>query len=280
MRAILFDLDGVLYEGDRPVEGAAAAIRWFQDSGVPHLFLTNTTSRPRSSLVDKLAGFDIVVTSASILTPPVAARHWLQRNVSGEIALFVPEATREEFADLPLLSEHAEQGATAVVLGDLAEQWNFATLNRAFRLLMAEPAPALVALGMTRFWRTPTGLQLDVAPFVVALQHAAGCQVQVMGKPSVDFFQTALNILDVKAANTVMVGDDIKGDIDAAQQAGLRGMLVRTGKFRPPDLDLGIVPDTILNSIAELPNWWGANEGGIAVARGAEILGRHKTRRS
>ena len=260
MRAILFDLDGVLYEGDRPVEGATATIRWVQDAGVPHLFLTNTTSRPRSSLVNKLAGFDIDVASAAILTPPVAARQWLQQNITGQTALFVPEATREEFAGLPLLNEHAKQGAAAVVLGDLAEQWNFATLNRAFRLLMAEPKPVLVALGMTRYWQSPAGLQLDVAPFVVALEHAVGCHALVIGKPSVTFFQVALNMLDVQAADTVMVGDDIMGDVDASQQTGLHGILVRTGKYRTQDLDLGIVPDSTLNSIAELPDWWRANE--------------------
>ena len=74
-----------------------------------------------------------------------------------------------------LLNEQAERGAAAVVLGDLGEDWTFATLNRAFRLLITEPKPALVALGMTRYWQTPGGLQLDVAPFVVALEHAADC---------------------------------------------------------------------------------------------------------
>ena len=259
MRAILFDLDGVLYEGESPVEGAAAAIRWVQDAGVPHLFVTNTTSRPRLSLVQKLAGFDIHISPAAILTPPVAARQWLQDNVTGKIALFVPQATREEFAGMPALNEQAEHGAAAVVLGDLGDGWTFATLNRAFRLLITEPKPALVALGMTRYWQTPDGLQLDVAPFVVALEHAADCRAKVLGKPSPAFFEAALHMLGVQGAETVMIGDDIKGDVDAAQQAGLHGILVRTGKFRISDLELGIVPYTILKSVAALPDWWREN---------------------
>ena len=204
----------------------------------------------------KLAGFAIDVATDTILTPPVAAREWLQANVAGEIALFVPDATREEFAGLPLLGEQAQDGAAAVVLGDLGEGWTFATLNRAFRLLMAEPRPPLVALGMTRYWQTPGGLQLDVAPFVVALQHASGCAVHVLGKPSAEFFAAALHKLNASAADTFMIGDDIRGDVDAGQQAGLRGILVRTGKFRPADLKLGIRPHATLDSIAALPGWW------------------------
>lgn len=55
-----------------------------------------------------------------------------------------------------------------------------------------------------------------------------------------------------------MVGDDIRGDVAAAQSAGLRGLLVRTGKFRPSDLEpgVGVTPDGVLPSVGELPEWW------------------------
>jgi ribonucleotide monophosphatase NagD (HAD superfamily) len=53
-----------------------------------------------------------------------------------------------------------------------------------------------------------------------------------------------------------MVGDDIRGDIEGAQQCGLRGLLVRTGKFAENDLRLGIQPYGILQNISELPEWW------------------------
>lgn len=56
-----------------------------------------------------------------------------------------------------------------------------------------------------------------------------------------------------------MIGDDIAGDIQGAQHAGLKGVLVRTGKFRASDIDLGIHPDAIIDSIADLPTWWDKN---------------------
>jgi ribonucleotide monophosphatase NagD (HAD superfamily) len=53
-----------------------------------------------------------------------------------------------------------------------------------------------------------------------------------------------------------MVGDDIEADVAGAAAAGLRTVLVRTGKFRPDAVEGARVrPDVILSSIAELPDW-------------------------
>jgi HAD superfamily hydrolase (TIGR01458 family) len=257
-RGLLIDLDGVLYQGEQRVPGADEAIAWLSERGVPHLFLTNTTSRPRSALVEKLAGLGIRVTADEILTPPVAADRWLAKHAPGPAALFVPPATAGEFRSVPHLPDDAERGAASVVLGDLGEDFRFPVLNRAFRLLMSEPRPVLVALGMTRYWRAEDGLRLDVAPFVVGLEHASGARAVVLGKPSAAFYETALGLLDCAAKDAIMIGDDVSGDVGGAQQAGLRGVLVRTGKFRSADLDGEIRPDAVLDSIADLPTWWAA----------------------
>jgi HAD superfamily hydrolase (TIGR01458 family) len=256
LEGILLDLDGVFYEGDRSVPGGAESVAWLRAQGIPFLFLTNTTSRPRSALVARLARLGIDVHEAEILTPPVAAVRWLERETSGPLALFVPPATAEEFARLSRLPETEEKGAAAVVVGDLGQAWDFATLNRAFRLLMADPAPEFIALGMTRYWRADDGLRLDVAPFVKALEHASGIEAVVLGKPAAPFFRTALELLGLPAGKVALLGDDIVSDVEAAQNLGLHGILVRTGKFRPSDLERPGAPDALLESIAALPEWW------------------------
>lgn len=253
---ILLDLDGVFYEENRPVPGGAETVAWLRAERIPFLFLTNTTSRPRSALVARLAGLGIETDEAAILTPPVAAVHWLERKAIGPVALFVPSATAEEFTSLPRLPDSAESGAAAVVIGDLGQAWDFQKLNHAFRLLMDDPAPQLVALGMTRYWRAADGLRLDVAPFVKALEHASGAEAVVLGKPAAPFFQTALELLGLPSRRVALLGDDIVSDVEAAQNLGLTGILVRTGKFRPSDLERPGVPDACLESIAALPEWW------------------------
>jgi phospholysine phosphohistidine inorganic pyrophosphate phosphatase len=255
MRSLLIDLDGVLYEDDKVIPGAAEVVAWLADAGIPFLFVTNTTSRPRHALVDKLKELGIPVEEDLILTPPIAASRWIVTHVPGPAALFVSAATKTDLA-VPELDETAMEGAGSVVIGDLGEGWSYGRLNRAFRLLMAEPPPVLVALGMTRYWRASDGLRLDVAPFVKALEYASGRTAVVLGKPSLEFFLTAREMLGSGAAETVMVGDDIVSDVGGAQRAGMQGVLVQTGKFRRQDLDGDIRPDAVLGSIAELPGWW------------------------
>jgi phospholysine phosphohistidine inorganic pyrophosphate phosphatase len=235
------------------------------------LFLTNTTSRPRSALVDKLAGMGIDTQASHILTPAVAAHEWIKNNVHGTVgtvgtvALFIPEATKTEFHDLPVAPlEQSEQTQSvgAVVVGDLGEQWDFPMLNQAFRLLMREPRPTLIALGMTRYWSAEDGLRLDAGPFVSALHYASGREPIVLGKPAKPFYHAALQRLGVNADQAYMIGDDIRGDVDGAQQAGIKALLVKTGKFQDGDLQLGITPLACLDSIVDLPLWWQDNIAG------------------
>ena len=250
---MLFDLDGVLYNGGQPIAGAAAAVNTVREMGYASLFVTNTTSRPRAAVAAKLAAFGIAAETERILTPPVAAADWMRRNGPGPAALFVPESTKADFAGLPEVAADAQSGARFVVVGDLGPAWDFQTLNRAFRLLHNDADARLIALGMTRYWRAPDGVALDVAPFAAALERAAGKTATVLGKPSPEFFAAAAAMLGLGLHELLMVGDDIRADVAGAQAAGLQAALVRTGKFRPQDLEGEVKPDAALDSVRDLP---------------------------
>ena len=257
-RGLLIDIDGVLYQGEEAVPGAADCLRWVAERNIPHRFVTNTTSRPRRAIVEKLAKLDIETDQTRIHTPLVATSRWLAEHAPGPCAAFIPEATRMDLDDVELLDQEAEFGAASVVVGDLGDGWTYATLNRAFRLLMADPAPVLVALGMTRYWRAPDGLRIDVAAYVRALEYAAGVKANVLGKPAPAFFLAALDALGARPGGSVMIGDDIVSDVNAAQAIGMTGILVRTGKFQARDVERHQSPDAVIDSIADLPQWWSA----------------------
>jgi len=256
LRGVLLDMDGVLYQAERPLLGAKEAVGWLRIQRIPTLFVTNTSSQPRSALVAKLARFGIAAEEDDILIPAVAAAQWLRAETAGPVALFLREAARVDFGSLEQLEDEAERGAAAVVIGDLGSQWDFRTLNRAFRLLHNSPQAPLVALGMTRYWLAADGPSLDVAPFVAALEHATGRKARVFGKPAPGFFATAVRLLALPPEQIMMVGDDIQADVAGAQAVQLKGALVRTGKFRESDLNGEIRPDAILDSIGSLPDWW------------------------
>ena len=143
---LLFDIDGVFFVGETAVPGGAEVIEWADAAGIPYLFVTNTTSNPRTYLADKLARFGISTDPARILTPSVAAREWLTEHERTPVALFVPDETVAEFGDLPRVAADAEAGAGAVVVGDLGEAWDFATLNRAFVSSLIKGGSSIVAM--------------------------------------------------------------------------------------------------------------------------------------
>lgn len=262
LRGLLFDLDGVLYEDDRPIPGAAEAVAWASEEGLPCLFVTNTTSRPRAALVAKLAAMGIAVPAEAMLTPAVAARVWLQAHGLQHPALFVAETLRSELGVAADDRTDGRDTVDAVVLGDLGTAWDFHTLNRAFRLLMStEPPCPLVALGMTRYWRAADGLRLDTGPFVKALEYATGREAIVLGKPAPAFFAAALERIGLAAEQVLMIGDDIRSDIGGARDAGIDGLLVRTGKYRDEDLGEAVRPRAVLESIADLSEWWTRQAG-------------------
>ena len=95
---------------------------------------------------------------------------------------------------------------------------------------------------------------LDSGAFVAGLEYAAGVEAEVVGKPSRAYFDAALAELGASPGEAVMVGDDVEADVGGAKAAGLRGVLVRTGKFREETLAAAEPqPDGVVESIADVP---------------------------
>ena len=93
----------------------------------------------------------------------------------------------------------------------------------------------LLAMGSNRYFREGHQFSLDIGPFMAALEYAAELEAVVLGKPSPDFFLAAVNSLGLPPQDVIMVGDDAEMDVCGALAAGLRGALVRSGKYRPGD---------------------------------------------
>jgi phospholysine phosphohistidine inorganic pyrophosphate phosphatase len=253
--AYLLDLDGTLYSGAAAIPGAGEALSRLRTRAVPFRLVTNTTSRSRRMLVERLAGYGLAVAPEEIVTATLAGAELVRARGYRRVAPFVPAGAIEDMAGLSLVggtSDRPTGAADVVVLGDLGEQWTFALLQEAFEQLMA--GAALVALSRDRYFRQGERLALDAGPFVAALEYASGATAAVAGKPSSAFYEAAIRSLGLAADRSVaMVGDDLWSDVQGAQLAGLQGWLVRTGKFREDILrSSGIVPDCLLASIADL----------------------------
>jgi HAD superfamily hydrolase (TIGR01458 family) len=241
VQALLVDLDGTLYVGEQPVEGARAALQTLEAAGIEIRYVTNTTRIPRMAVRERLESLGYDVDEARIYTPAVAAARLLR----GKTCLpLVGDALLDDLDGVVF----GEVDVECVLVGDLGDEFTYAVLNRAFRALM--DGAALVALQKNRYWQTSGGLSLDAGPFVAALEYASSTRATMVGKPEEAFFRLALDDLELEPGVLAMVGDDPEADMAGARAAGLRGIAVRTGKFRDGD---EADADLVVESVAELP---------------------------
>jgi HAD superfamily hydrolase (TIGR01458 family) len=257
MAAILLDVDGVLHVSGAPIAGAAAAVRRLRSDGHRIRFVSNTTTRSRAQIGEQLRTMGIEVEDDELQTTgAVAARVLKGKRV---LALTMP-GLLDDLEGLQLVGMNVE----AVLLGgaDEGEEtgriFSYLNLNRAFHEL--EAGADLYCLHKNRWWQTAEGARLDAGAFVAGLEYAADIEATVLGKPSNAYFAAALEALDAEAGLTWMVGDDVETDIVGAHKHGMKTLLVRTGKFRPDEVERSPVqPDGIVSSIAQLPDWLESN---------------------
>jgi len=245
--AVLLDLDGVLYVGERTVHGAAAAVHSLLSAGIKLAGVTNTTTHSRREIAEKLARISIPLNTAQICTPAALA---VARIGDAGAKLYIRDSLREDFTDV----REEERNPAFVVMGDVGGAgYPPETLREIFLYIM--DGAQLLALHKNRFWQKPDGLYLDLGAFVAAVEYATGKAAEVLGKPSESFFHGICRQLGVEPAQALMVGDDVESDIGGAKDAGLKTALVQTGKYREEFVkQTGIRANLVLPSITDLPD--------------------------
>jgi len=248
-KAFLIDLDGVLYVGENPVEGAKESIEFLNARGYRYIFVSNTTRRCRKSITERLKGLGFDIPEEYILTPPIAALRRIKREKKRRCFLLTTGDVYRDFerAGITIVDENVD----FVVVGDAGENFTFERLNRAFRLILG--GAEIIALEKDRYWMSSEGLMLSAGPFVAALEYATGKKAEIVGKPSKEFFELALRKLDTRPYDTAIIGDDIFTDIRGAKRFGMKGILVKTGKYSAGVVEEAeIEPDLIIDSISQL----------------------------
>ncbi|SFK51728.1 TIGR01458 family HAD-type hydrolase [Methylocapsa palsarum] len=230
IKALLLDIDGVICVGGRALPGSIDAVRRLGALRIPLKFVTNTTRRPRRRIVEDLALLGLAASQADVLTPSAMARDFLTSRKLAPFLVTHPDL-REDFAGL-------EPGAAeAVVVGDAGEFFTYDLLNEAYRKLV-HGADFLALAKNRNFLDRDHELSLDAGPFAAALEFASGRTATVLGKPASAFFLRAVEDLGCAPSEAVMIGDDAEADVGGAMAAGLKGVLVRTGKYRTGQEDL------------------------------------------
>lgn len=246
---VLLDLSGVIYVGKDPLPGAIDALDRLRQMGLPLRFLTNTTRTAKPEILRSLQRMRVPCAEDELFTPAEAARRWLAANGRSAHLLVHPNLM-EDFAGLDTYPK------CAVVVGDAGDGFSYQAMNAAFRQL-AGGAP-LVALAPNRTFKDHDGaLSLDAGPFVTALEFGARTRATVLGKPAPAFFQAALDSMNCRAEDAVMVGDDAEADVSGALKAGIgSALLVRTGKYQEgAEHTVDPPPTAIVDDLPQAVDW-------------------------
>ncbi|XP_023604964.1 phospholysine phosphohistidine inorganic pyrophosphate phosphatase, partial [Myotis lucifugus] len=192
-------------------------------SGLKVRFCTNESQKSRGRLVGELRRLGFDVSEAEVTSPPPAACRILQER-GLRPHLLVHDEVRSEFDQIDTSNPNC------VVIADAGEHFSYRNMNRAFQVLMGLADPVLISLGKGRYYKETSGLMLDVGSYMKALEYACGVEAEVVGKPSPEFFRSALRELGVEAHQT-QLDDALKHPTVAPRHR--RTLSLRT-KVRPP----------------------------------------------
>ncbi|MCV6584470.1 MAG: HAD-IIA family hydrolase [Marinibacterium sp.] len=239
-RAVISDLDGVVYRGAQPIPSAVEAFQAWAARGVPFAFVTNNSTRSASDVSDKINAMGIPTTPRQIVTSAMVAARRLADLVPPGAPVQVVGADNLARITRDHGYEVCKDGGAAVLVG-LDQRFTYDTLARAQRAILN----GAVFLGTNPDLRIPVegGVIPGAGTLLRAIEAATGVSPIVVGKPQPDLIHDALGILGADTSDTVMIGDQLATDIAAGQAAGLRTVRVRTGVSDPgpstitPDYD-------------------------------------------
>ncbi|KAH9042652.1 HAD-like domain-containing protein [Lactarius pseudohatsudake] len=265
IRALLIDLSGTVHVATQPTPGSPDAIQRLRASSIPFRFCSNTSKESTATLRDKLARMGIETRDNEVWTSIGAVNSLLRaKGVQRPLILASESAAMECRGDI---KDDPALPYDSVVVAFAPTQFDYVTLNTAFRVLMNEHdtqrgRPRLdhpfIATHRARYVGDSDGaLSLGPGPFVAALENASGGTAEIVGKPERKFFELVLNSLesDVQGREGVVavIGDDIQSDLGGgAVELGFWRVLVRSGKYRNGDETKEGVrpPDEVCDSFA------------------------------
>ncbi len=241
VRALVLDADGVLLFAGKPLPQAVDALRRLHAAAIPYRVVTNFSSAHRRTLAAGFSrGSGLPVNPGQIITAASSAAAHTARRYPGRPLLVLASADallewEGQRVLTPDQTDAPDAGVAAVVIGDAGDDLSFRNLDLAFRAVRA--GAELVAMHRNPWWVTERGVTLDAGAVVAGLEYALGQRATVAGKPSRVVFREAVRSMAVEAGkpalrarDVAMVGDDLETDVGGAHRAGLRGVLVLTGK--------------------------------------------------
>jgi glycerol-1-phosphatase len=221
---LLVDLDGTVFRGHRPTEGAVQAL---DEAGGRKLFVTNNASRSADEVAAHLCDLGFTASAADVVTSAQSAAHLVAGQLSADSPVLIvgTDALANEIAAVGLRPVRRFEDDPVAVVQGLSLTIGWADLAEA---ALAIRAGALwVAANVDATLPTERGLLPGNGSLVAALRAATGAEPQVAGKPGRQLMKDAVARGDFRAP--LVIGDRLDTDIEGANNAGLPSLMVLTG---------------------------------------------------
>lgn len=251
---VILDMDGVIYCGNRPIEGAARAVAFLRGLGKRVVFLTNNSENSRAHYVQKLRRMGIPVGEKDVITSGQVAADYIRRHdPQAKVFVIGGKGLIEEISSASLRLVPPEK-ASYVVVG-IDQTLTYKKLKDGLRALLS--GARFVATNPDRVYPTEYGFLPGAGAIVAALERSSGRRPDVViGKPSPHMIRYVLRLHRTMPSETVIIGDQIETDIKAGKRTGLFTILVLSGVATEEDVrkikGTKNAPDCVLHSLAEV----------------------------
>lgn len=246
IKGILSDIDGTLYFKGAPVPGTIDAINKLRDLGIKLLFFTNTDSKTPKTVLKILKDYGFTIHEEEIYTPIIALKEFLSKYPNKKSYFVTTREVEQEFQNFPQVE--GTKVPDFVIIGDFHDNWDVHRINKAFKYVFK--GAKLLGTQGNKYYLDRNGEPIiDTGSFVQMIASATNVTPKIFGKPSKEYFLQALEKINLSADKVFVIGDDIESDIQGANNAGIKAILVKSGKgqFYDPD-KTQIKPFKVINS--------------------------------
>mgnify|MGYP003321599172 FL=1 len=249
IEAIFLDLDGTIYLGGEPIEGALDFLERLDQRGIRRFFLSNNSSKSVSQYLEKLTSMGVPATEQDILLSTHDLLSWLKSEEVTEAYLVGTEGMREMLENEGIRTR--SQSPQYVVLGYDTEI-NYEKLSTAS--IHLHSGVPMVASHPDIVCPSPDGGLPDTGAYMDLFEATTGVRpIHICGKPNPGMILHKIEELGLRPDNCAMVGDRLYTDIEMAERSGVHGILVLSGEATMSDASAATQhPSLIVDSVASL----------------------------
>ncbi|MFW9819789.1 MAG: HAD-IIA family hydrolase [Candidatus Thorarchaeota archaeon] len=250
IKGILTDIDGTLYFKGKPIPNSIETIRKLRKARIKILFLTNTDSKSPSTVYNILKEHGFNLEKDEVFTPIIAVKEFLLKHPHKKSYFVTTKEVAEELQEFNQIKN--SEIPDFVIIGDFHDDWDIKRLNIAFKYVL-KGAKLLGTQGNIYYLDQNGEPVIDTGSFIYMIANAANVTPIIFGKPSKEYFLQALEKLELDPNEVFVIGDDLESDIQGAINAGIKGILVKTGKGQfLNSTKLRFKPHLILDSFSSL----------------------------